>query len=88
MVAISASVDSTNASRVTAEGGVASFISGILSDPSRVAKLSAMHALGRLGTPDDIGKAVLFLASDEASWITGQVIAVDGGFTAGQPSEI
>jgi 3-oxoacyl-[acyl-carrier protein] reductase len=33
----------------------------------------------RIGTPDDIAGAVLFLVSDHASWITGQVISVDGG---------
>jgi 3-oxoacyl-[acyl-carrier protein] reductase len=36
-------------------------------------------ALKRLGTPDDIAHGVLFFASDFASWITGQVIAIDGG---------
>jgi 3-oxoacyl-[acyl-carrier protein] reductase len=36
-------------------------------------------ALRRLGTPDDIAYGVLFFASDYASWITGQVIAIDGG---------
>ena len=36
-------------------------------------------ALRRLGTPEDIVHAVLFLASDHAGWITGQVLSVDGG---------
>jgi 3-oxoacyl-[acyl-carrier protein] reductase len=38
--------------------------------------------LGRRGTPDDIANAVLFLLSDLAGWITGQVLAVDGGSSA------
>ncbi|EXJ82885.1 hypothetical protein A1O3_06701 [Capronia epimyces CBS 606.96] len=39
----------------------------------------------RLGEPDDIAKVVVFLASDDAQWVTGQNIAVDGGFTVGIP---
>ena len=38
--------------------------------------------VGRFGEPDDIAKAVSWLCSDESSWVTGQVIFVDGGFTA------
>lgn len=42
------------------------------------------HPLGRNGQPGDIADAVLFLASDEAAWITGAVLAVDGGASAGR----
>ena len=41
----------------------------------------ALVPLGRIGTPDDIGRVVAFLLSDDAAYVTGQVIAVDGGFT-------
>jgi NAD(P)-dependent dehydrogenase (short-subunit alcohol dehydrogenase family) len=41
----------------------------------------ARTPLGRLGEPVDIAHAILFLASPAASWITGQTLAVDGGFT-------
>ena len=40
---------------------------------------AAQIPLGRLGTPDDVAAAVCFLASDEASYITGHVLAVNGG---------
>lgn len=43
------------------------------------AAAAAAYPLGRLGVPDDIGAAVAFLASKDASWITGQTLVVDGG---------
>jgi 3-oxoacyl-[acyl-carrier protein] reductase len=43
------------------------------------ARLRARIPLGRLGEPDDIAAAMLFLASDHAGYITGQTIIVDGG---------
>lgn len=45
---------------------------------------NAFHPLGRNGQPGDVAAAILFLASDEASWITGTVLPVDGGVTAGR----
>ena len=41
--------------------------------------------LGRVGRPEDIAQAILFLASDEASWITGTTLVVDGGATISHP---
>jgi NAD(P)-dependent dehydrogenase (short-subunit alcohol dehydrogenase family) len=42
-----------------------------------------MHPLGRLGFPGDIAEAMVYLASDQASWVTGTALTVDGGLTAG-----
>lgn len=46
---------------------------------AEIERMAAMAALGRLGKTDDIAQVVLFLVSDEARWITGQDIAVNGG---------
>jgi NAD(P)-dependent dehydrogenase (short-subunit alcohol dehydrogenase family) len=43
--------------------------------------LLALHPIGRIGTPHDIAGAVVFLASDDSSWITGTTVMVDGGYT-------
>ena len=46
------------------------------------ASVSALHALGRRGKPADIAAAAAFLAGDDASFITGHTLVVDGGLTA------
>jgi NAD(P)-dependent dehydrogenase (short-subunit alcohol dehydrogenase family) len=56
--------------------------------PERRARLAALHPLGRLGTPEDVAHMALFLISDQASWITGQAIAVDGGFNIGHDADV
>ena len=45
---------------------------------------NAFHPLGRIGQPRDVATAILFLASDEASWITGTTVPIDGGVMAGR----
>lgn len=57
-------------------------ITGLTSDPESKAALEARHPMGRLGRPDEIAKAALFLASDDASYITGAPLMIDGGYTA------
>jgi NAD(P)-dependent dehydrogenase (short-subunit alcohol dehydrogenase family) len=39
-----------------------------------------MYPAGRIGRPDDIAGGISFLCSDEAAWVTGQVLSVNGGF--------
>ena len=46
------------------------------------------HPADRLGTPEDVANAVAWLASDEAQWITGQCLTVDGGLTAASPIDL
>jgi NAD(P)-dependent dehydrogenase (short-subunit alcohol dehydrogenase family) len=47
------------------------------------AELVRKHALGRIGTPEEVARVALFLASDDSSFVTGTAVAVDGGMLGG-----
>ena len=63
-------------------GHVDTALTYTLKDPEVKAALIRKYPLGRLGAPEEIANAVLFIASDEASFITGTELIVDGGYTA------
>jgi 3-oxoacyl-[acyl-carrier protein] reductase len=63
---------------VVAPGFIATPMTESLSEPQK-AKLTAAIPLGRLGQPQDVASAVAYLASDEASWVTGATLHVNGG---------
>ena len=46
-----------------------------------VEDFGALHLMGRIGTPEEVGKVAVFLASDDAGWVIGSPILVDGGYT-------
>jgi NAD(P)-dependent dehydrogenase (short-subunit alcohol dehydrogenase family) len=54
----------------------------LTSDPDRLAQVMAVYPLGRPGTADEVANLVLYLASDESSWVTGSIFTIDGGMTA------
>ncbi len=50
--------------------------------PEYLAAIEAMHPMGRIGEPGEVAAAILFLASDDASFVTGVILPVDGGYLA------
>ena len=54
----------------------------VFDDPERAARNAAQTAIGRNGNPDDLDGPLLFLCSDASRYVTGQILMVDGGFTA------
>lgn len=63
-----------------APGYIPTDLTNVLPDEIK-AGIVKLTAFGRMGTPEEVANAVAFLASDEASYISGQVLAVDGGMT-------
>jgi NAD(P)-dependent dehydrogenase (short-subunit alcohol dehydrogenase family) len=58
-------------------------LGGFESSDAMIAEIGKAHALKRIGEPIEVARLVCFLASDDASFITGQAIAIDGGMVAG-----
>jgi 3-oxoacyl-[acyl-carrier protein] reductase len=67
---------------VVAPGLIPSRLTDAMSDEAKQATMGAIPA-GRLGTPEEVAAAVRFLAGEEAGYVTGQVLAVDGGMSMG-----
>ena len=53
-----------------------------LSDPAEQAQIIAREPIGRVGTPEEVAEAVVWLCSDAASFVTGHTLTVDGGYVA------
>ncbi len=64
-------------------------LTALLKDPELEAvreRMLSWHAMGRAGAPEEVAACALFLASDDASFVTGHSLVVDGGWTAGRSS--
>jgi len=61
---------------------MARLATGASSDEDAIAMFTGLHPIGRIGQPDDIAQGILYLASDESSFVTASNLVIDGGFTA------
>ena len=68
------------------DAGLAQSYFDVQPDPAAArAAAGGLHALGQIGQPEEVARLVVFLASDDASFITGAALTVDGGFSVGLP---
>lgn len=58
---------------------------GLVSTPAAEAGSAALHALGRIGEPEDVARAIVWLLDPAQSWVTGQTLGVDGGLASLRP---
>jgi NAD(P)-dependent dehydrogenase (short-subunit alcohol dehydrogenase family) len=71
---------------VVAPGMIRTPLTASMLNNQLIAKASqAMHALGRIGEPQDVAQAIVFFLNPSNSWVTGQVLAVDGGLSSIRP---
>lgn len=59
-----------------------SLAQGLLNTPEKIEASAKRHPLNRIGQPEEMAALAHFLLSDDASWVTGQIIGVDGGMSA------
>ena len=61
---------------------MARMATGAATDEDAIALFTQLHPIGRIGKPEEIAKGIVFLASDDSSFMTGSSLVVDGGYTA------
>ena len=60
------------------------FARALWDDPEKAAEATKRYPLGRLGEPDDIAGAAVFLAARSGNWVSGQTFVIDGGWAVGR----